>query len=129
MVLLAAVPAPGTAAAADGPAPCVVREGRPHTDWTGMRWDADVLCDNTAGDVRLQSFFSSPVVGRMVTTRSWFVCWKTGDPHQGGNRIWYYTQGDVITNWPLWKGWGYVPAFRTETEPDPFPGLPACLPS
>ncbi|MGV2917637.1 hypothetical protein [Streptomyces alfalfae] len=118
--------AAGTAHAAGAATACVMRENSPHTDWTGMTWDADILCDNTPGDVHLQSFADSPVVGRMVTTRSWFVCWKVGDPHAGGNNIWYYTQGDEIVSRPTAQAWGYMPAVRLETSQDPEPGLPKC---
>ncbi len=122
--LLGTAPAPAGAAASV--TPCVMREGHPHTDWTGMKWDADILCDNAPGDVRLQSFTGSPVVGRMVTTRSWFVCWKVGDPHAGGNNIWYYTQADEVVSRPTAQGWGYMPAVMLETTEDPVPGLPKC---
>ncbi|AZM51310.1 hypothetical protein DMA15_00855 [Streptomyces sp. WAC 01529] len=119
-------PARASATAAVEATPCVMREGSAHTDWTGMSWDADILCDNAPGDVRLQSFTDSPVVGRMVTTRSWFVCWKVGDQHAGGNNIWYYTQGDEVVSRPTAKAWGYMPAVMLETPQDPVPGLPKC---
>ncbi|WP_447035175.1 hypothetical protein [Streptomyces sp. DSM 118878] len=118
--------AAGTSHAAGSATACVMRENSPHTDWTGMTWDADILCDNAPGDVHLQSFTDSPVVGRMVTTRSWFVCWKVGDPHSGGNNIWYYTQGDEVVSRPSAQAWGYMPAVKLETEQDPVPGLPKC---
>ncbi|MEU7650011.1 MULTISPECIES: hypothetical protein [Streptomyces] len=132
-LLAAAVAATGLLSTAAVPAhaggattACVMREGSAHTDWTGMTWDADILCDNAPGDVRLQSFKDSPVVGRMVTTRSWFVCWKVGDPHAGGNNIWYYTQADEVVSRPTAQGWGYMPAVMLETPQDPVPGLPKC---
>lgn len=132
--LLAAVPATsGSAwAVADSPAArealaaCETREGVEHVDWTGMWFDHDVVCDNAPGDVRLQSFTDSPVVGRMITTRSWFVCWKTGDPHAGGNSIWYYTQGDEIVSRPATRAWGYMPAHMVHSGSHPAPGLPKC---
>ncbi len=136
--LLAAVavamclPAAGTATAAvraDAAAPvCHVREGVQHTDIKGHTYTKDLYCENAVADVFATPEVYGTVIAKLKTSPSWFVCWQSGDLHQGGNRIWYYTQGDEVLNWPLWKGWGYVPAFRVETEPDPFPGLPACMP-
>ncbi len=115
-------------AAAAGPV-CYIRDGVRHTDVKGHTYTKDLYCENTVADVFATPEVYGTVIAKLKTSPSWFVCWQSGDLHQGGNRIWYYTQGDEVTNWPLWKGWGYVPAFRVETEPDPFPGLPACLPS
>ncbi|MFF8659149.1 hypothetical protein [Streptomyces huasconensis] len=130
---MAAMCLPGTAGAADtqdaaGPV-CHIREGVRHTDVNGRTYTKDLYCENAVADVFATPEVYGTVIAKLKTSPSWFVCWESGDLHQGGNRIWYYTQGDEVTNWPLWKGWGYVPAFRIETEPDPFPGVPACLPS
>ncbi|MFF5256528.1 hypothetical protein ACFY4K_31395 [Streptomyces leeuwenhoekii] len=108
---------------------CNTRTGVSHTDHTGQTFTTDLYCENAVADV-----FASPqnygtVVAKLVTTLSWFVCWETGELHAGGNRIWYYTQGDRILNWPLREGWGYVPAFYLWTAEDPFPGLPPCVPT
>ncbi|WP_125510742.1 hypothetical protein [Streptomyces sp. WAC 01529] len=124
------LPATASAAAsATAAAPvCHVREGVRHTDVKGHTYTKDLYCENAVADVFATPEVYGTVIAKLKTSPSWFVCWESGDLHQGGNRIWYYTQGDEVTNWPLWKGWGYVPAFRIETEPDPFPGVPACMP-
>ncbi|MEV0262384.1 hypothetical protein AB0I49_13690 [Streptomyces sp. NPDC050617] len=119
-------PAERAGAAAQTAAACVTREGSQHTDWTGAWFDHDVVCDNSRGDIRLQSFSDSPVVARMLTTRSWFVCWKTGDPTPAGNSFWYYTQGDEIVSRPSAKGWGYLPANLVHSGSHPAPGVPKC---
>ncbi|MGW1955835.1 hypothetical protein ACWCPI_24315 [Streptomyces sp. NPDC001920] len=108
---------------------CKVRTGVSHTDHTGKTFTTDLYCENAVADVYASPENYGTVIAKLATTLSWFVCWETGEMHAGGNRIWYYTQGDRILNWPLRKGWGYVPAFYLWTEQDPFPGLPPCLPS
>ncbi|MFE9022685.1 hypothetical protein ACFYNL_29545 [Streptomyces sp. NPDC007808] len=130
VVALVATTASGPAWAGGVPsgaaAACETREGVQHVDWTGMWFDHDVVCDNAPGDVRLQSFSASPVVGRMHTTRSWFVCWKLGDLHAGGNSIWYYTQGDEVVSRPSAQAWGYLPASMVYSGSHPAPGLTRC---
>ncbi|MFF5256529.1 hypothetical protein ACFY4K_31400 [Streptomyces leeuwenhoekii] len=130
VVVLIAAAVPGTAWAGGAPATaataCQTREGSEHVDWTGMWFDHDVVCDNAPGDVRLQSFSSSPVVGRMLTTRSWFVCWKLGGAEADGNSIWYYTQGDEVVSRPATQAWGYLPASMVYSGTHPAPGLPRC---
>jgi hypothetical protein len=126
----ASTAATASTARTDSAAPvCHIREGVRHTDIKGHTYTKDLYCENAVADVFATPEVYGTVIAKLKTSPSWFVCWQSGDLHQGGNRIWYYTQGDDILNWPLWEGWGYVPAFRVETEPDPFPGLPACLPS
>ncbi|MFF5568211.1 hypothetical protein ACFY7Z_25015 [Streptomyces sp. NPDC012623] len=107
-------------------AACQTREGSEHVDWTGMWFDHDVVCDNSTGDVRLQSFVNSPVVGRINSTRSWFVCWKTGDGASESNNFWYYTQGDEVVSRPSTAAWGYLPASMLKSDSHPVPGLPKC---
>lgn len=107
---------------------CQIRTGVSHTDHTGKTYTTDLYCENATADVFAGPQNHGTVVAKLVTTLSWFVCWETGDLHAGGNRVWYYTQGDRILNWPGRKGWGYVPAFYLWTEEDPFPGLPPCVP-
>ncbi|WP_158708862.1 hypothetical protein [Streptomyces sp. NRRL S-920] len=124
------LPATASASASVSAGPvCYVRDGVRHTDVKGHTYTKDLYCENAVADVFATPEVYGTVIAKLKTSPSWFVCWESGDLHQGGNRIWYYTQGDEVTNWPLWKGWGYVPAFRIETEPDPFPGVPACMPS
>lgn len=63
-------------------------------------WAADQLCPNQPNT----PVFLTPLAnendtaaqaGTLYSTESWFVCWTAGRMHAGGNRIWYYTQGDV----------------------------------
>ncbi|MFB4308031.1 hypothetical protein [Actinomadura sp. GTD37] len=60
-------------------------------------------------------------VAVLDTDPSWFICWTRGAEHQGGNDVWYYTQGDRATGRPELNGWGYVPAsdLRVGKAPDP----------
>ncbi|WP_221351205.1 hypothetical protein [Streptomyces beigongshangae] len=133
VVLAAAVTTPsaaaGTGQEADAQRICEIRTGVSHTDHTGRTFSTDLYCENAVADVFAGPQNYGTVIAKLATTLSWFVCWETGELHAGGNRIWYYTQGDRILNWPLRKGWGYVPAFSLWTTEDPFPGLPPCVPS
>jgi hypothetical protein len=60
-------------------------------------------------------------VAVLETDPSWFICWTRGQSHEGGNDVWYYTQGDRVTAMPRLNGWGYVPAsdLRVGAAPDP----------
>jgi hypothetical protein len=60
------------------------------------------------------------VVDRLLTTQSYFKCYVSGGQHGGGNKIWYYTYGDVTGQW------GYVAAVNVWTSTDPFPGVSRC---
>lgn len=116
----------GSASAAPGPDPaCWLRPGEPHTDWTGMNFTGDLWCELTPGSVRIQSRSTSPVVGKMLYSPRWFVCWKEGSDYMGNN-IWYYTQGDQIVASPTVKAWGYLPALAVKAPQHPFTGLTKC---
>jgi hypothetical protein len=60
------------------------------------------------------------VVDRLASSFSYFRCWVSGQYHNGGNNIWYYTYGDY------YGAWGYVPAVNVWTPTDPFPGVNHC---
>src|SRR5215207_4464382 len=62
---------------------------------TGIDWRPLWFCKNVGGAMIYEGASSgSTPEARMDTTYSWFVCWKRGEPHQGDNDVWYYTQGD-----------------------------------
>ncbi|MEU8365124.1 hypothetical protein AB0C27_54840 [Nonomuraea sp. NPDC048882] len=60
------------------------------------------------------------VVDRLETTFSYFKCYVSGQPHGGGNSIWYHTYGDQTGRW------GYVAAVNVWTSTDPYPGVARC---
>lgn len=61
------------------------------------------------------------------TTTTWFVCYRHGTVHAGGNDIWYYTQGDVATaGMESRQKWGYMQASKVYTNTDPWPGMAQC---
>jgi hypothetical protein len=62
----------------------------------------------------------TPIVDSLHSGFSYFKCYAVGQPHAGGNNIWYYTYGDES------GAWGYVPAVNVYTPQDPFPGVRAC---
>ncbi|HVH44282.1 MAG TPA: PEP/pyruvate-binding domain-containing protein [Labilithrix sp.] len=88
--------------------------------------DAKLRCPNAPNTpMRAQPSSQSAVVNTLRTTTSWFTCWTTGELHAGGNKTWYWTQGDDNANW------GFVPASALSTTEafDASPsakGLPKC---
>ncbi|MEU9101390.1 hypothetical protein [Streptomyces sp. NPDC048361] len=104
--LPAAVAAPATAA-------------RPAAE-CGVRSDGRLYCGNAVGAKGYADrSYRSATRGTLTTGFNWFVCWGHGDPHQGGNDIWYWTQLDN-------GAWGNVPAVSVKTGQDPAPGLRQC---
>ncbi|MEU0567025.1 hypothetical protein ABZ297_16795 [Nonomuraea sp. NPDC005983] len=86
----------------------------------GVRADARLYCGNKGGARGYEHrSYGSLIRGTLNTTFSWFQCWGHGDPHSGGNDIWYWTQLDN-------GQWGNVPAVDVQTTVDPAPGLREC---
>ncbi|WP_405990617.1 hypothetical protein [Streptomyces sp. NBC_00986] len=86
----------------------------------GVRSDARLYCGNKAGAKGYADrSYRSATRGQLNGTFSWFQCWGHGDPHPGGNDIWYWTQLDN-------GAWGNVPAVDVSTGQDPAPGLRQC---
>jgi len=86
----------------------------------GVRSDARLHCGNKAGAKGYADrSYRSATRGQLNGTFSWFQCWGHGDPHPGGNDIWYWTQLDN-------GAWGNVPAVDVSTGQDPAPGLQQC---
>ncbi|MER6950147.1 hypothetical protein ABT294_39630 [Nonomuraea sp. NPDC000554] len=86
----------------------------------GVRSDARLYCGNRAGARGYEHrSYGSMIRGTLNTTFSWFQCWGHGDPHSGGNDIWYWTKLDN-------GQWGNVPAVDVNTTVDPAPGLREC---
>jgi hypothetical protein len=70
---------------------------------------------------------TSTHVAWMDSTTSWFVCWRAGASHAGGNNIWYYSQGDrAVGGYNYRNKWGFIPAANVWTTRDPHPELPQC---
>jgi hypothetical protein len=109
---------------------CTHRTGVNHVNWLGKRFTQDWVCGNKAGASLYAQGDIGWVTGWMDSRRSWFVCWTRGDMHHGGNRIWYYTQGDRAAGGDMaaFRGWGYMPAGNVYTNVDPWPGMPNCYP-
>ncbi|WP_143657899.1 hypothetical protein [Embleya scabrispora] len=118
---LLAMAVAGVALAASGAAPAVAASAAPRSAAANCYVDSNgtLHCGNGASDLRSEPFFWAPVVSRLTTTYSYFSCWTEGDPHSGGNNIWYYTDGDD-------GGHGFLPAQRVLTPQDPMPGMYHC---
>ena len=96
---------------------------------TGQSWSAVWYCGNQAGAAMYVGANSSTPVAYMDSTTSWFVCYRHGETHAGGNDVWYYSQGDrAAAGWSGRKAWGFMPAVNVWTTTDPAPGVPECLP-
>jgi hypothetical protein len=111
----------GVALAATGTAPAVAVSDTPRTAPANCHVDGNgtLHCANGTSDLRSAPSFTAPVVSRLTSTYSYFSCWTSGDPHGGGNNIWYYTDGDD-------GGHGFLPAQRVYTSRDPMPGMRHC---
>jgi hypothetical protein len=111
-------------------ATCVLEENVLQQDKLGNVFRTDVKCDNLAGNVYGRASYDSPLTGKKTSTLSTFVCWTRGQPHSGGNTVWYYTKGDTaVSPFDAFEGWGAMESNKLLTPsgiPHPFPGLPRC---
>ncbi|MEU6040712.1 hypothetical protein ABZ801_35475 [Actinomadura sp. NPDC047616] len=86
-----------------------------------VRSDGKLLCENKRGAPLYQHRSTgSRIVDYLDTSPSVFACWGEGDLHAGGNRIWYWTNGDRT------KQWGNIPAVHLYTSVDPPAGMKKC---
>ena len=96
----------------------------PNTGWT---WTSRWWCGNRRGAPLYGDANSLTTTAFMDSTWSWFVCYRRGAVHGGGNNVWYYTLGDrTTTPYQRPNAWGYMPAVDVWTSTDPWPGVPAC---
>lgn len=102
----------------------------PNTGWT---WSSRFVCPNKVGAALYGDTYAwnnaaaMTKTGIMKTSPSWFVCYRRGATHSGGNNVWYYTQGDQsVAPWQPRAAWGYMPAADVSTSTDPWPGMPQC---
>jgi hypothetical protein len=94
---------------------------------TGVTWTLVWFCGNEYEAPVFAQASTGAEVATMSTVESWFACYRHGEPHQGGNDVWYYTQGDKIQpGWEARKAWGFMPAYAVRTHVDPIPGMVEC---
>src|SRR4029450_6873172 len=106
---------------------CSAAVSASHTDFQGWSWSRHWNCNNTGGARMYADANRNTHVAWMDTTYSWFVCWRTGGAHEGGNNIWYYSQGDrSVPGYESRHAWGFMPAVDVSTTVDPHPELPQC---
>lgn len=116
--------APSPAIAAYG---CSSPVGEYHTDFQGWSWGSVLYCGNAGGAAMYAAADGSTHVAWMDSTWSWFVCWRRGAWHGGGNDIWYYSQGDrSVGGYESRNAWGFMPAANVWTTVDPHPEMPEC---
>lgn len=78
-----------------------------------VRGDGKLQCNNRANTpLRSEPRAGSAIVDTLRTSNSWFECWTEGEPHAGGNRTWYATQGDDTGRR------GFLPAAAMSTTSD-----------
>src|SRR6185436_12929553 len=105
------------AAAAYG---CSAAQNQSHTDFQGWSWTKHWSCNNTGGARMYADANRNTHVAWMDSTYSWFVCWRSGAAHEGGNNIWYYSQGDrSVAGYQGRAAWGFMPAVDISTSVDP----------
>jgi hypothetical protein len=94
---------------------------------TGWHWSSYWYCGNAAHATMYGDATMYTPTAYMDSTSSWFVCYRRGDMHGGGNDVWYYSLGDrAVSGQEGRHNWGYMPAVSLTTSTDPWPGLPAC---
>ncbi|WP_329403416.1 hypothetical protein [Streptomyces melanogenes] len=119
LMAAATVLAAGFTAAVPAVAAAPAKTAKPAAE-CGVRSDGRLYCGNKAGAKGYADrSYRSATRGQLNGTFSWFQCWGPGDPHQGQNNIWYWTQLDN-------GQWGNVPAVDVNTGQDPAPGLREC---
>ncbi|MFC0844435.1 MULTISPECIES: hypothetical protein [Streptomyces] len=119
LMAAATVLAAGFTAAVPAVAAAPAKTTKPAAE-CGVRSDGRLYCGNKAGAKGYADrSYRSATRGQLNGTFSWFQCWGHGDPHQGQNDIWYWTQLDN-------GAWGNVPAVDVNTGQDPAPGLSQC---
>jgi tRNA A-37 threonylcarbamoyl transferase component Bud32 len=110
-------------------APCQPRATIRADPNTGRSWSQVWQCENDGGALLYDGPSAATATAFMDTTRSWFVCFRHGDRHAGGNDIWYYTQGDgSLPGWDHRDAWGYMAAVDVHAPAHPVAGMPACPP-
>jgi hypothetical protein len=101
--------------------------GESHRDFQGWSWNIVWYCGNAAGAPMYAAANSNTHVAWMDSTWSWFVCYRRGAMHSGGNDVWYYSQGDrSVAGHASRSAWGFIPAANVWTTVDPHPEFPQC---
>jgi len=94
---------------------------------THLSWNPVWYCANDRGAALFEGANSRAQIGYMTTVDSWFVCFRHGEVHRGGDDVWYYTQGDgALPGWEARHAWGYMPSFYVRASPHPSAGIPEC---
>jgi hypothetical protein len=125
----AAVTADSTRSVAPATAGCVSRSGVRHTDpfHDGRIYTVDFVCPNDPNATLVSMSDFTTKVADMETTSSWFLCWTRRPAADGGDNVFYYTQGDTITpGAERWVAWGFLSADQVHTAVHPVPGMPRC---
>lgn len=107
---------------------CSSQGGQSVTDPnTGWHWTTKWYCGNRGGAYMYKDASYTTKTAIMDSTWSWFVCYRRGVTHAGGNNVWYYSLGDrTVAGQEANHAWGYMPAVDVWTSTDPWPGMPAC---
>src|SRR4051794_21469350 len=109
-VAAAATALAGTAATGAAAAECTSKAESYADPNTGQSWNSVTYCGDDANTPLYVGANSSTPAGTLLSTTSWFVCYRHGEQHAGGNDVWYYTQGDRSAEGQEFRrAWGYTP--------------------
>lgn len=89
----------------------------------GRTWPKAFTCYNQTSLVYEWAMPTGKPIGRLRSTRSWFVCWTHGAQQASGSDVWYYTQGDDDLNKHHLQAWGFVPSSVIKSPTHPAPGV------
>jgi len=131
VVLITLIGSAAVGVARSGPAnasPCTQQTGVSVSDPnTGWSWSSYWWCPNAQNAVMYGDATYNTPTAQMFSTYSWFVCYRRGWVHPGGNDVWYYSAGDrALPDFESRQAWGYMPASSVYTHIDPWPGVPQC---
>ena len=107
---------------------CTPKTGVSVHDPYGHGFSRLTTCRNGANAPVYAATNTGFLKGHLVTTSSFFLCWRPGDLNSGGpfgdSLDWYYTQGDTHVPGAS-NSWGFVPGTFIDTT-DPAVGIPEC---
>ncbi|WP_030935243.1 hypothetical protein [Streptomyces sp. NRRL B-24720] len=121
-LLTATALATPTASAATAQEPCRIARTT-----LNLYAGADVLYCSTVPGAKVQRIANqdpSDVEGYINgSSEHQFLCWTTGETHDGGNNIYYFTYVDTLVHG---YGIGWVKSSDVLTTTHPFPGMSRC---
>ncbi|MBI3899975.1 MAG: hypothetical protein HY308_17025 [Gammaproteobacteria bacterium] len=128
VTLVGAPPAQAASSTHHNQGTCTSKSGQyRHDPNTGWSWTTLWWCSNHANAPLYMDADYRIKTATMDTTRSWFVCYRRGAKHKGGNDVWYYSLGDRSEPpYERREAWGFMAAADVSAKTHPWPGVPEC---